>query len=113
MSKKEKTSKEPLDNEERPTLKIGIYKCCGPKEWKRFVIKKGQKNQCNRCNKTVKPITRITWNKRWYGHFKCTEKSCKNVWSSSNTWTVNNKIQTTQCKKCLTSVLPFEIVSNY
>ena len=110
MAKKEESSKKPLDNAERPTLKIGIYKCCG-KEWKRFGIKKGQKVECKKCNEKVKPKTRITWNQRWYGHFRCTEKKCKNGWTSSNTWTVDNKIQTTQCKKCLTSTLPYEIVS--
>ena len=110
IPKMEGSSKKPMINSERPILKTGEYKCCG-KEWIKRGITNGQKFECNTCNRNIGPQNQITWNKRWYGYFRCTEMKCKNKWTSSNTWTVDNKIQTTQCKACFTSTLPYEIVS--
>ena len=116
MAKKQETIKsgesvkKPLKNSKRATLKTGHYECCDTK-WVKNGITNGQKFECRKCNKEIGPKNQITWNKRWYGYFECTVVGCKSTWVSSNTWTVDNKIQTTQCRKCLTSVLPYEIVS--
>ena len=104
--------KKPLKNSERPTLKTGEYRCCG-KEWYKKGITNGQKFACKQCKKETGPKNTITWNKKWYGSFECTVKSCMNQWVSSNTWTVDNKIQTTQCRKCKKSTLPYDIVSEF
>ena len=110
MVKTDESPKKPLKNSKRPTLKTGEYECCG-KEWTRRGITNGQKFTCKQCKKETGPKNTITWNKRWYGYFGCTKKGCESTWVSSNTWTVDNKIQTTQCRKCMTSVLPYIIVS--
>ena len=116
MAKKQETAntgespKKPLKNSERPTLKTGEYQCCG-EDWTEEGITNGQKFACPKCKKEKGPKNLIAWNQRWFGSFECTVKSCRNQWVSSNTWTVDNKIQTTQCKECLHSVLPYDIVS--
>ena len=46
--------------------------------------------------------------KRWFGWFKC---PCGRKWTSSYTWTIYGQKQTTQCKKCKRSVLPYQLVS--
>ena len=112
MAKTGESPKKPLKNSKRPILKTGRYECCET-EWFKNGITLGQKLECRKCNKEIGPKNQITWNKRWYGYFGCTEKGCKSTWVSSNTWTVDNKIQTTQCRKCKTSVLPYEIVSEF
>ena len=110
MAKTDESPKKPLKNSKRPILKTGQYRCCDT-EWTKKGITLGQKFECRKCNKEVGPKKQETWNKRWYGYFGCVEKGCKSTWVSSNTWTVDNKIQTTQCRKCKTSVLPYIIVS--
>ena len=108
--KTEESPKKPIKNSTRPMLKIGEYRCCG-NEWTEYRITLGQKFECNTCNKNVGPKNQRTWNKRWYGYFECTKKGCGNTWNSSNTWTIDNKIQTTECRKCNKSMLPHDIVS--
>ena len=110
MAKTGDSPKKPLKNSTRPTLKTGEYECCGEK-WTEEGITNGQKFACDKCKKEIGPKNQIQWNQRWFGSFECTVKRCMNQWVSSNTWTVDNKIQTTQCKECLHSVLPYEIVS--
>jgi len=118
MAKKQENAKtgesptKPLKNSKRPTLKTGEYQCCD-KKWTKRGITNGQKFACKQCKKETGPKNTITWNKRWYGYFGCTKKGCESTWVSSNTWTIDNKIQTTQCRKCKTSVLPNEIVSEF
>merc|ERR1712126_29445 len=99
IAKTGESPKKPLKNSKRPTLKTGEYRCCD-KKWFKKGIKNGQKSACKQCKKETGPKNTITWNKKWYGSFECTVKSCMNQWVSSNTWTVDNKIQTTQCRKC-------------
>ena len=112
IAKTGESPKKPLKNSKRPTLKTGEYRCCD-KKWFKKGIKNGQKFACKQCKKETGPKNTITWNKKWYGSFECTVKSCMNQWVSSNTWTVDNKIQTTQCRKCKKSTLPYDIVSEF
>ena len=119
----------PLSNEDRYIIKTGIYRCCD-KKWKAKLIQVEEdgrikyvlnhsdlmrsRNVCNRCQRRVYPTIR-DWNKRWYGHFRCMgilrRRQCGRTWTSSLTWTLNNQIQTTQCKSCNTETLPYQLVS--
>ena len=100
----------PLTNDDREIMKLAIFNCC--KKWKRAVYGSAPyaKQKCHKCYRWVFPIIK-EWTKRWFGSFKCTERTCGRTWTSSWTWTVDNQIQTTQCQICKRSVLPYQLVS--
>ena len=118
----------PLRNEEREIVKLGIYGCCDRK-WKGELVKEFRngkfcfvplKKVCRNCGRNIGPHKIIDLEERWFGHFKCTAKKysdkksrelCGRSWKSSWTWTVNNQIQTTQCKTCEADTMPYQIVS--
>ena len=66
MTKKE--IKTPLDNDTRIILKKNKYKCCG-KEFSKRGVGKWHKAEC-KCGVKSKPIGRVTWYERWFGHFQ-------------------------------------------
>ena len=116
----------PLCNDDRDIIKLGVFTCCG-NEWKAKLIQlndqgrthylfKGEvKNVCKKCRRKVGYKYLTEWIKRWYGHFKCfgiiSGQRCGRTWTSSLTWTINNQIQSTQCKACSTDTLPYQLVS--
>lgn len=107
----------PLNNDNREIVKAGIYRCCR-NEWMRPYYNHNRVEVCNKCEEIVDPIRwNEEWIKRWYGHFKCTAKTgksrkpCGRTWQSSWTWTVDNQIQTTKCKACNSSTMPYHLVS--
>ena len=116
MARKNAPKRIPLNNDNREIVKAGIYRCCG-NEWMRPYYKDSVK-VCNQCEQIVDPIRwNEEWRKRWFGHFKCTAKTgkskklCGRTWTSSWTWTVDNQIQTTKCKTCNSSTMPYQLVS--
>ena len=116
MARRNAPKRIPLNNNNREIVKAGIYQCCG-NEWMRPYYEDCVKI-CNQCEEIVNPIRwNEEWRKRWFGHFKCTAKTgkskkpCGRTWSSSWTWTVDNQIQTTECKTCNSSTMPYQLVS--
>ena len=113
MPQKSAQTKIPYSNKNRAVIRAGKYQCCG-NEWTRPTYDDEQ--ICYRCEEFVDPIEwDVEWRQRWYGHFKCmaktgkSKKPCGRTWTSSWTWTIDNQIQTTKCKTCNTSTMPYKI----
>ena len=132
MSARNAPKRIPLSNDDREIIRLGVYRCCGQKWKAQFyqVLKNGKKtyvlkrrdkshkpNVCRNCRQTAHPAAFRDWKKRWYGHFKCmgnvSGKRCGRTWTSSLTWTLNNKIQTTKCKACNSETMPYQLVSTF
>ena len=57
----------------------------------------------------LKKKMRFVCRKRWFGSFRCT---CGRSWSSGYTWTLDDKAQPMECQNCMSSVLPYQLVSS-